>query len=267
MVKWLLQCRDSNTVLSDSMIKTKAKEIARELGIQEERFKASSGWIENFKHRHGVRAGVWTGDGKNVRAARALGLGPPPGSDQQIQDAPPLLSPLNHAFDRDDDDDDDMLGGADVPEPELELNEPEEVRVRRIAATGSGDIIRPSWLDAPPPPPPSVPPPHPSVPPSRQLADHSAPQYAYDVYHQQQHQQQPDPASAPTLAEAEDALNKVIRFFDTSAQAHGLRSLQPGERNVLSTIKCALFQAATGGMVYDPSGRGVAAYDAPGEAR
>ncbi|KAJ6557384.1 centromere binding protein B [Mycena vulgaris] len=231
MVKWLLECRDTNTVLSDSMIRNKAKEVARDLGIPEERFKASSGWIENFKHRHGVRAGVWTGDGRNVRAARALGLGGPlEGHD------PPLLSPLNPGFNPRQDDMD--------AEPRELTPEPDDAGVRRMPPSSDAPV-RPSWLlpqhphPADPAPPP--PPPHPSVPPSRQLPDHAR-AYAsvYDVVYER-----PEPETT-TLAEAEVAINKVIHFLDT--QGHAI--LQTHERNMLTTIKCALFQAASG-IAYD----------------
>lgn len=46
-------------ILSDQIIRNKAKDIARELHIPEEKFKASSGWVENFKHRHTIKRGVW----------------------------------------------------------------------------------------------------------------------------------------------------------------------------------------------------------------
>ncbi|KAJ7459758.1 CenpB-DNA-bind-domain-containing protein [Mycena latifolia] len=235
MVKWLLECRDTNTVLSDSMIRNKAKDVARTLGIPEERFKASSGWIENFKHRHGVRAGVWTGDGRNVRAARALGLGGPP----ITQDAPPLLSPLNPGFGNEQQDDG-MMGDAEPPELSPE---PEDAHMDASRASE----LRPSWLLQPAEPVPPAPPPHPhpSAPPSRQLATHPPqPTYGgappvYDVVYEA-------PREETTLAEAEVAINKVIHFLDT--QGHGI--VQPRERNVLTTIKCALFQAASG-IPYD----------------
>lgn len=31
------------------------------LSIGEDKFKASAGWVENFKHRHGIKKGVWVG--------------------------------------------------------------------------------------------------------------------------------------------------------------------------------------------------------------
>ena len=61
MVGWLNQCRDTKTLISDVMIRTKAKEAAKVLMIGEDKFKASAGWVENFKHRHNIKKGVWIG--------------------------------------------------------------------------------------------------------------------------------------------------------------------------------------------------------------
>lgn len=43
------------------MIRDQAKAVANSLGINSDKFKASPGWIENFKHRHGIRKGIWAG--------------------------------------------------------------------------------------------------------------------------------------------------------------------------------------------------------------
>lgn len=61
MDKWLRKNAESEQpqILSDQIIRNKAKEIARDLLIPDEKFKASSGWVENFKHRHGIKRGVW----------------------------------------------------------------------------------------------------------------------------------------------------------------------------------------------------------------
>jgi hypothetical protein len=75
--EWLLEMDKTKQILTDASIRAKAKEVARGMEIPEDKFKASSGWIENFKHRHGIRRGVWHGDGKNTRAARAMGCGHP----------------------------------------------------------------------------------------------------------------------------------------------------------------------------------------------
>ena len=51
----------------------------------------------------------------------------------------------------------------------------------------------------------------------------------------------PDPRH-PTLADAEEAINTVITYLDTT----GLGLIENSERLVLNTIKCALFQAGSG---------------------
>lgn len=61
LVTWLEQCRVTKTLISDVMIRTKAKEAAKIMDIGEDKFKASAGWVENFKHRHGIKKGVWVG--------------------------------------------------------------------------------------------------------------------------------------------------------------------------------------------------------------
>ncbi|KAG8994223.1 hypothetical protein FRB90_000505, partial [Tulasnella sp. 427] len=43
--------------VNDSFIKKMALELAQERGIGKDKFKASSGWVENFKHRHDLRKG------------------------------------------------------------------------------------------------------------------------------------------------------------------------------------------------------------------
>ncbi|KZW00947.1 hypothetical protein EXIGLDRAFT_761236 [Exidia glandulosa HHB12029] len=59
----LKQCaRETPPVtLTDQLIRNKARDVAKEIGISEDKFKASSGWVENFKHRHNIRRGVLIG--------------------------------------------------------------------------------------------------------------------------------------------------------------------------------------------------------------
>ncbi|KAE9401720.1 hypothetical protein BT96DRAFT_991882 [Gymnopus androsaceus JB14] len=47
--------------LSDAKIRAKATEIARDLRISEEKFKASDTWVAGFKNRQGIRQGIWSG--------------------------------------------------------------------------------------------------------------------------------------------------------------------------------------------------------------
>ena len=85
--------KQQNTLLTDALIRNKAKETARNLQIPDERFKASSGWVENFKHRHNIRKGVWLGGHKSLRAPRGVGVTHlRKGSNESV------LSPLNPAF-------------------------------------------------------------------------------------------------------------------------------------------------------------------------
>jgi len=60
--------------LTDSVIRNKAKEVGKQLQIPEDKFKASSGWVENFKHRHGIRRGQFHGNGRNARLGRLHGV-------------------------------------------------------------------------------------------------------------------------------------------------------------------------------------------------
>ncbi|KAF8682623.1 hypothetical protein RHS04_02747 [Rhizoctonia solani] len=54
LLKWVRQCQENGTNITDTRIKAKAKECAAEIGLPEGKFKASSGWIENFKLRNSL---------------------------------------------------------------------------------------------------------------------------------------------------------------------------------------------------------------------
>ncbi|KAJ1309965.1 hypothetical protein OPQ81_006723 [Rhizoctonia solani] len=54
LLKWVKQCQENGTTITDTRIKAKAKECAAEIGLPEGKFKASSGWIENFKLRNNL---------------------------------------------------------------------------------------------------------------------------------------------------------------------------------------------------------------------
>jgi hypothetical protein len=59
MVKSLQEWADRDESITDQLIRQRALEIARSFGMPPEKFKGSSGWIENFKHRHDIRRGEW----------------------------------------------------------------------------------------------------------------------------------------------------------------------------------------------------------------
>jgi hypothetical protein len=84
--KWLQEMKRDSVMFTDAMIRQKAKETAKKLHIPDNMFKASSGWVENFKHRHGIRGGIWNGDRANT-------------STGTLGDGEPGLSSLHSAFD------------------------------------------------------------------------------------------------------------------------------------------------------------------------
>ncbi|XP_028656953.1 tigger transposable element-derived protein 4-like [Erpetoichthys calabaricus] len=52
VLKWFVQARDRNVPIDRKLLQAKAEEFAKELGHSE--FKASDGWLDKFKKRHGI---------------------------------------------------------------------------------------------------------------------------------------------------------------------------------------------------------------------
>ncbi|KAF9267516.1 CenpB-DNA-bind-domain-containing protein [Marasmius fiardii PR-910] len=75
MLAWISEPATTRRAISDTRLREKALALAKSIGIGEDKFKASSGWVENFKHRHGIRNGTYEGNGRNAAMARALGKG------------------------------------------------------------------------------------------------------------------------------------------------------------------------------------------------
>ncbi|KAI9061331.1 CenpB-DNA-bind-domain-containing protein [Trametes sanguinea] len=71
LAQWVKTVSKNGTVLSDALLRQRAREIGDSQGYTADKFKASSGWLENFKHRHGIRRGVWMGYGTADAKARA----------------------------------------------------------------------------------------------------------------------------------------------------------------------------------------------------
>ena len=61
MIPWLTKMTRLKRTITDKSIRMKAREIADGLKIDPRQFKASSGWIDNFKRRHNIRKGVYHG--------------------------------------------------------------------------------------------------------------------------------------------------------------------------------------------------------------
>ena len=72
MLTWLVECRESGKTITDAAIREKAKSLVPEL-VLSGTFKASAGWLDNFKQRNGIRHGRWDSDGTRARDFRAVG--------------------------------------------------------------------------------------------------------------------------------------------------------------------------------------------------
>lgn len=266
LIQWLEECSDRKVILSDSAIRTKAKETARMLHISDEKFKASSGWVENFKSRHGIRAGVWAGAAKPSSQPRILMAGP-------SLDSSSILSPLNPAFTS-------HAEGMNLdapasphrhhhdPESDAGSPEPEHGDRHHTRPLPESPVIvprPPPWSgeqhsnDAPASPTRQLPPfshgsssssmpPQPTSPrgqhPSSSHSQAGLDRHPYldesaTVYYHTPHIPSP---RMPTLADAEDAINTLITYLDSAGQG----ILQDHERQALNTVKCALFQAGSG---------------------
>ena len=64
---------ENGVLFTDAMIRNKAKELDDKWRVETEgKFKASPGWIENFKARVGIRKGRYTGNGTDEQKAQHL---------------------------------------------------------------------------------------------------------------------------------------------------------------------------------------------------
>lgn len=61
MIPWLEDCREKGIVISDAAIKDKAASINQAGTVAGPDFKASGGWLENFKRRQGIKGGQYRG--------------------------------------------------------------------------------------------------------------------------------------------------------------------------------------------------------------
>jgi hypothetical protein len=299
LVEWLgTFTASNNTTLSDSLIRAKAKEVAKNLRISEEKFKASSGWVENFKHRHGIRRGVWYGDGK---ATKPLTSVPIPSSNIPDQRGG-LLPSFNSSFssngsgefvgDRSTLRDTSMEDEGYRNRLSMSLRPPwssadrspilesattkvisdnsyshPEGPTSAVSMHSSSMSLRSAWEPTPSPLERSstyehhhqhdgsptgpasgshtLPPIHPyASAPSPSSAD--GPYTGMAVYDNMPPVYRPDVQEVPDINEAENAVDKVIRFIE--AQPAGF--ITASEKDALTQIKYALFQ--TGGGTHYP---------------
>lgn len=60
--RWFHRIRALNLPVSGPLLQEKARGFAEGLGISSDRFKASNGWLDRFKNRHNINAGVICGE-------------------------------------------------------------------------------------------------------------------------------------------------------------------------------------------------------------
>lgn len=72
---WVVTESANGMIFTDAMIRKKAMELDEKWHLETEgKFKASPGWIENFKARVGIRKGRYTGVGTSDEKAKAQGI-------------------------------------------------------------------------------------------------------------------------------------------------------------------------------------------------
>lgn len=89
IVRYITEEMPKDELLTDRKIREIAKKFAAMQHLGEDRFKASSGWVENFKQRHGIKRGVWHGEGQLSKYSRSIGgdyapMRRPPGIDLSV---------------------------------------------------------------------------------------------------------------------------------------------------------------------------------------
>lgn len=230
MRRWLQECIDNDTSISDSLVRSRALEIAKTLGIPEDKFKASSGWIENFKHRHGIRSGKWTQGIKNAPVSQ----NPNPGLNgfPSAATLPLLIQPTSTPYTP-------SSSGSSSSESLIQPDSPD------LESSKRGDSGRPSlqrvedqgaeWSSSE-----RVQPPlqlSTDGTQSSMITDNGEQPPPYLVY-----PPLPTNPEVPTTAEAEEAINTLIFFLDALEQP----IIEESERDTLTIIKHALFQYASG---------------------
>jgi hypothetical protein len=268
MLKSLQAWADQGTNITDQLIRNRALDIAKSFGISAERFKGSSGWIENFKHRHDIKRGEWL---KAVKSPQNAGTHPlsfgPPTSSNNPASAPPAAgvppTPVIMAYDQR------MQGlpsspsSRDPPQTHeahasqyQQHDATQSPLIHANGITGPTDVIdgSPSSVHTPPRTHSQL---HSIQHSPEDGPDTYTPQPLIGYAHQHHHQAQmyanhvgvaaePAMMRPPTLQEANDAMDLVIEYLDKVGPVDLLKG---NERQVITDVKCALF-SLVGGVPY-----------------
>lgn len=256
MVKILRDCTEKKFAMSDKFLGDKALEIASKLGITEDRFKASSGWIDNFKSRHGVSGNVWHGY-KAFEAKKPQASSPSPSKFPSF-----ILSPVSKAKKPEDDMDVSSTNNSSGSQND-ELDSDDQVYSRRPRYSGDvryrdwhprndlpsiqQAIMQSSLQDPSPTSSHFSPSQYQRERPLTYESQYSGPATYSSTSYQNSVTYDPSFSSEseealPSLSEAEDALNKVLLYLDTK----GRDMIGAADRNVLHNLKCTMFQAGSG---------------------
>ena len=191
MVKSLQAWADRGENISDSLIRERALEIARSFGMAPEKFKGSSGWIENFKHRHDIRRGEWL---------KAKASHQPSGSS--------TLPTLAVSHPRIPSNDFKSTNGASPPRDLLidsTLQDASQSNMHLVAPIQHSPTVTYGI------------------------------RYGSPLVHVREE-------SPPSFTQAEEALNVLLAYLDTSGQ----HLCKPQEREILQHLKWAMFQHPNG---------------------
>ena len=271
MLDSLQEWSDGSVGITDQLIRQRALAIAKSFHITTDRFKGSSGWVENFKHRHNIRRGEWLRANKMLPPDYAVheshsssvpATSVPVAYDQRLhmQGSEPQSSNclLKPSGSHEDQQHHGRLSVTTAHWPEAMCNDVPQSPHPTASSTLIDPILQAhgpmSPLDSD----------H-SLAHSLQDIQHSPEIRPQHLHHHNQHQQQQHyhhqqhqaviynaygqtlcgpgvPHLNPTIAEAEEAINLLITFLDTD----GRGIIKENERQTLAEIKCALFQAASG---------------------
>ncbi|RPD62767.1 CenpB-DNA-bind-domain-containing protein [Lentinus tigrinus ALCF2SS1-6] len=274
--EWVKLASKSGKTLTDSVLRQKAREFGDEMGYTADKFKASSGWLENFKHRHGIRRGVWHGDGLLDAKYRAYAtdfiptmpepyVPPPPGFVHPPSPAPiDMPSHVDQDMGIESEDEEQPQGGgmstnAQVVHPSITLSQAwpqaEEQPNAHDVSEERYSPERPHQLEYPPQEPAPEEPEasqHPAMMPVAPVAvpldgDESSGQQVYVTPVMPEFVPE---HGMPTLQEAEHALDKFILYVAQDEKLLGIE-----EVNFLMRLKHKVF-GKVAGVEYDlPYGR------------
>lgn len=268
MLKSLQAWADQGTNITDQLIRNRALDIAKSFGISTDRFKGSSGWIENFKHRHDIKRGEWLKAVKSPQNAGTHPLSFGASTSSSSNPAPSAAAgvpptPVIMAYDQ-------RMQGLPSSPSSREPPQTHEAHASQYqqhdatqsplinGITGPADVIggSPSSVHTPPRTHSQL---HSIQHSPEEGPDSYSPQPLVGYAHSQHHHQAQmyanhagvavEPAlmrPPPTLQEANDAMDLVIEYLDKVGPVDLLKG---NERQVITDVKCALF-SLVGGVPY-----------------